>query len=373
MLLAACCVDSEEEKAARIRSLLQPTLHWQALFDIAERHGVVPLLYQSLSAFETSIPADNFRWLRDHYQRNLHKALFLSRELIRILQHLEALGVEAIPYKGLALAESMYGDIALRQSGDIDLFIRPQDLSRVTAAVAELGYTPHAKFSSAELRAYMKSGYELSFDGEAGPNLLEVQWALQPRFYAVDYEMDGLFQRAQTVEVAGHSTKTPSPEDLLMVLSLHAAKHVWGRLIWLRDIAQIMALPTLNWSWIETQARELGIVRILGVTMRLAETLLNAPIPSVAEGMVADPQMSILANEIRSHVFGELSIGVESVAYFRLMLRLRERGSDRRRFLRRLVLTAGPGEWKAVRLPAALFPLYRAVRMFRLAARLARG
>src|SRR5579859_6382036 len=166
MLLAACGVDSEQEKAARIRALLKPTLRWQALFDLAERHGLAPLLYQSLSGFESSIPAENFLRLRDDYHRNLHKALFLSRELIRILQHLESLGVEAIPYKGLALAEAIYGDIALRQSGDIDLFIRRQDLSRVTTAVAELGYAPHAKFSKAELRAYMKSGYELSFDAQ---------------------------------------------------------------------------------------------------------------------------------------------------------------------------------------------------------------
>jgi hypothetical protein len=373
MLLAACGVDSEQKKTARIRTLLQPTLRWQSLFDLAERHGVAPLLHQSLSAFETSIPPDNFRWLHDQYHRNLHKALFLSRELIRILQHLEALGVDAIPYKGLALAESMYGDIALRQSGDIDLFIQPQDLPRVTAAVAELGYTPHARFSRAEMRSYMKSGYELSFDGHAGPNLLEVQWGLQPRFYAVDYEMSGLFQRAETVRVAGHLTKTPSPEDLFLVLSMHAAKHVWGRLIWLRDIAQVMALPNLNWSWIEAQARELGVVRILGVTMQLAGTLLNAPTPAAAQGMVADTKVSILAGEIRDQILREEICGVESAAYFQLMLRLRERKSDRRRFLRRLVLTAGPGEWKAVRLPAPLFPLYRVVRVFRLAARLARG
>jgi hypothetical protein len=43
------------------------------------------------------------------------------------------------------------------------------------------------------------------------------------------------------------------------------------------------------------------------------------------------------------------------------------------RFLARLVFTPGPGEWQAVRLPRPLFPLYYAVRLFRLAAKLVGG
>jgi len=59
----------------------------------------------------------------------------------------------------------------------------------------------------------------------------------------------------------------------------------------------------------------------------------------------------------------------QQVSYFRLMMRLRERRADRVRFLTRLTFTPGPGEWEAVRLPKSLFPLYRVVRLARLAAR----
>jgi len=312
--------------------------------------------------------------LKQLYQTNLHKALLLSRELIRIVDHLSALGIDVMPYKGLALAEVIYGDIALRRSGDIDLLVRPQDLRRIRDAVRELGYTPHMTFSEAEERAYLKSGYECAFDGAAGPNLLEVQWAIQPRFYAIDFDLVGLFQRAATVTVAGHSMKTPSSEDLLLVLSAHAAKHVWGRLVWLCDIARIMSLPSLDWIWIGSQARVLGIGRILRVSMLLAQRLLDAKIPSAAEANLSgDPGALSLVEEIQTQVAGESLYNVESLAYFRLMMRLRERRADRLRFLHRLVFTPGPGEWQAVRLPAPLFPLYRLVRLSRLAARLVRG
>jgi hypothetical protein len=375
VLLAACSLELVAERNQRLHSLLRRPVHWQSLFDLAQHHGVQQLVYVALAASSAPIAAEQMPPLQQIHQLNLRKALLLSRELIRIVDHLSALGIETMPYKGLALAEALYGDIALRQSGDIDLLIRPQDFSRVRDAVRDIGFTSHSHLSAAQERAHLKSGYEYSFDGAAGPNLLEVQWALQPRFYSIDFDMDGIFERAVTVNVAGHAMKTPSPEDLFLVLSAHAAKHVWGRLIWLCDLARIMTLPNLDWEWIASQANELGIARIMGITMVLANRLLGAAIPSAAAQAgfkFDDTETAAFGEEIQTHMAGENAYNVESLAYFRLMLRLRERASDRRRFLWRLVFTPGPGEWDAVPLPAPLFPLYRLVRLSRLAARLLR-
>jgi hypothetical protein len=63
----------------------------------------------------------------------------------------------------------------------------------------------------------------------------------------------------------------------------------------------------------------------------------------------------------------------DQLSYFRLMMRLRERRADRIRFFTRLAFTPGPGEWEMVRLPKSAFPLYRLVRLARLAVRFARG
>src|SRR5580693_2852406 len=373
-LLTACSQIRREEKAERLRLLAREPIRWELLFNLADRHGTRPLLYQALTDLEELVPAAEMSALQQSNQTNLRKALFLSRELIRIVDQLSSLGIEVLPYKGLALAEAAYGDIALRQVGDIDLLIHARDLSRIREAVRELGYMPHLNFSAAEERAYLKSGYECAFDGAAGPNLLEVQWAIQPRFYSIDFDMDGLFQRAADVTVAGHPMKTASNEDLFLVLSAHAAKHVWERLIWLCDIARIMGLPSLNWNWIESQAESLGIVRMLRVNMLLANRLLGAAISPAAEKSIReDPAARALVEEVEPLIVSGAVFNVESLAYFRLMMRLRERGSDRRRFFCRLAFTPGPSEWEAVHLPARLFPLYRLVRLSRLAARFVRG
>lgn len=374
LLLAACSDLSTEEKTRRMCQLLGSPVQWNALRRLAENHGVLSLLTQALVGVGDQIPAEALTTLKQSYQVNLHKALFLSREFVRIVNCLSRAGVEFIPYKGLALAETVYGDIALRQSGDIDLLIRGSDLTRVRDAVSQLGYARHLKLSNNEEEAYLKSGYECAFDGAAGRNLLEVQWAIQPRFYAVDLDMEGLFRRAHRVTVAGTEVKSLSAEDLFIVLALHAAKHVWEKLIWVCDLARISKLPTLNWNWIGARAQELGIARILRITLLLAQELLEAALPGAAiDALPEDRRGGPLIGEIRSFIASEKSFDVESLGYFRLMLRLRERSTDRIRFVSRLVFTPGPNEWAVARLPRPLFPLYRIVRITRLAGRMVSG
>lgn len=373
LLKAACWPVPTGQKNEQIRRLAALPTQWEALFDLAEEHGVHPLLYQALAP-NAVVATEHVHQFRQKYEANVHRALMLSSELFRILDCLAAKSIEAMPYKGVALAEALYGDIALRQSGDIDLLIHAADLPRIRQAVKELGYLPHDPISSAHEQGYLRSGYECPFDGPAGRNLLEVQWAIQPRFYAVDLDVRELFERSVTTSVAGRSVRTLSLEDSFVVLSVHAAKHVWGRLIWLCDLARIINSPKLNWQQIASQAERLGIVRLLRVTLLLAERVLNTPIPPAAEDILADDSgATALAAEIEPHVFREDTFDVESLAYFRLMLRLREKRVDQARFLTRLLLTPGPGEWEIVQLPRVLSPLYRAVRLGRLAARLVRA
>jgi hypothetical protein len=189
-----------------------------------------------------------FASLQKNSQRNVHKSLFLAREVIRVVACLNGRGIDVMPYKGVVMSEAYYGDLSLRLAGDMDFFVRQCDVARVKNFVRDLGYTLRLDIPHEAEQDYIASGYEYTFDSPAGKNLLELQWALLPRFYAVDFDMGGLFARAVNVSVAGSGVKTPAAEDLLLLLSVHAAKHVWGRLIWLCDIAQILRRENLNWD-----------------------------------------------------------------------------------------------------------------------------
>ena len=373
LLLVSSALVKSEGSSRDLRSQLEASIDWPQALRLAEQHGVMPLLYQALRDLPDLVPHTILEELRVRYEHNARKNLRFTAELIRILDCLESHDIAAIPFKGPVLAEAVYGDLALREFSDLDILVRPTDFLRAKDALRDLGFAPTSERSAAEERACLESGYERAFDGPAGRNLLEIQWGILPRFYAVDFNLDGFFARASHANMGGRTVKTLCPEDLLLVLCVHAAKHAWIRLCWLRDIAAVAQSQPLRWDRVLKEARKLGMERILGVSLLLADRLLGAGVPDPApEKWRDDRGIEPLWDRIAPHLLNSEVYSTESLNYFRLMFRLRERASDRLRFALRLILTPGVGEWSVVRLPAALFPLYRVIRLFRLAGRVLR-
>jgi hypothetical protein len=370
-LLLACCSVSEREFVESELKGLETGVDWRRVLQLAEHHSVLPLMYRALRNHLHSLPPEVRAELQARYEANARKNLKFTAELFRILDCLEANGIPAIPYKGPVLAETVYGDLALRDFSDLDVLVRPSDVRRAKSALQRLGYTPSTDLSPATEGAYLATGYEYIFDGSEGRNLLEIQWNIVPRFYAVDFSMGHFFERASSATLAGRAVRSLSPEDLLLTLCVHAAKHAWIRLRWLRDIAGVLKSPQLNWGVVEQRAHDLGIWRMVGVSLVLAHGLLEADLPEVLHKKLEDDRaIESLCAAIAQLLPTAEEFNAESPAYFRLMIRLRERASDKLCFLFRLAVTPGVGEWNAARLPAALFPLYRVVRVFRLLAKL---
>jgi len=369
-LLLACCSLLKSEDAD-VRSKIQPSLDWRQVLRLAEHHNVVPLVYQALREISDRMPAAILDELHTRYQSNARKNLRITAELLRILDCLESHGITAIPFKGPVLAEAIYGNLALREFSDLDILVRRGDFLRAKEAVRELGFRPGWCLSNAEERAYLTSGYECAFDGPAGRNLLELQWGIVPAFYAVDFDLEGFFERVSRFDLANRSVGTLSPEDLLLSLSVHAAKHAWIRLCWLRDIAGVVQSEAINWERVWREANRLGVERILGINLRLANLLLDAGAP-LFEGPSDHAEIDALCERVAADMPSSEECNTESLDYFRLMLRLRERRSDRARFALRLLFTPSVGEWSVVRLPGPLFPLYRLIRLVRVAGRFLR-
>jgi len=374
LLLVCSAVAKNPESSHALRSRLDTVVDWQQVLPLAEHHGVTPLVYQALRETPGRVPSAVLDDLARRYEHNTRRNLLFTGELIRILDCLDAHGIAAIPYKGPALAETVYGDLGLRELSDLDLLVRSVDVLRAKDALKELGYAPNSQFTAAEERACLESGYEFVFDGPAGRNLLEIQWAILPRFYAVDLNLDGFFERAATADVGGRTVKALSSEDLLLALCVHAAKHAWIRLCWVRDIAGIIQSQSLNWDLVLQRARDSGIERMLGISLLLASRLLGASVPdSLSAKWHDDTEIARLCKQITQHMPNSEEYNTETLHYFRLMLRLRERISDQARFAFRLAFTPSVGEWSVVRLPVPLFPLYRVIRLFRVAGRFLRS
>ena len=364
-LLACCAGGSRSERSERIRR--NRPLNWMRVIELAEHHGVIPQIYRSLSDLRDVAYPDS---LWQSHETNARKALWLTRELSRILGKLNSCGIVALPYKGPVLAQLLYGNVTLRQFSDLDLLIQSSDLSRIKSALAELGFEPGVQLTPREEREYVASGYEYAFDCAHGRNLLEVQWRILPRFYCVDFDLDGFFETAITFSLGGTTLRTLCAEDLLVVLCVHAAKHAWQQLSWLCDIAELAQSQEIDWDVIQVDAKRLGVQRIVAVSFFLAHKLLEARLPEIVQTQIRkDDSIEKLTDEILPIIVAGADYDPESISYFGLMIRVRERWRDRIKFVWRLIFTPSVGEWSAIRLPSPLFPLYRVVRIFRLVSR----
>jgi len=399
-LLLTCCACTS--RAERVCALLSHRLNWERLLALVDHHRVVPQIYSELSAYPHLVPAELLDTLRSRYRDNARKTLWFRAELVRVVSYLESARIKALPYKGPALAQIVYGAVTQRQFGDLDILILPADVPKAKAALRELGYAPALDLAPQIEATYIETGYEYSFGSTHGQNLLELQWRILPRFYSVNFDVADLFDRAEKINFGERSLRTLRPEDLLLVLSVHAAKHVWAQLSWLCDIAQLVNSQRLDWNAIQWEAKRLGIERILSLNLLLAHKLLGSPLPPAIhprsnchsehseESAVAanresadsscqtrvfeeDRLTAALADEILSIVENSTHYNTESLPYFRLMMRLRERWQDRARFLWRFTVTPSVSEWSTVQLSKPLQPLYQVVRLSRLAKRLVCG
>ena len=370
--LCACSgMELSQERIARIAGWNESGIDWTELLRLAEHHGVLPLFAHNLSAHAHALPTEIQQSLGTAFEANARRNLWFASELVRIAQRFAEKYLPAIPYKGPVLAESAYGDVALRNFGDLDFLIAPADFGRAKRALAELGYRPSKEMSAAIERFWLRNGYECAFDGAAGKYLVELQWGLLPRFYAVDFRVEELLARAGRRLLGGQEVPSLSAEDSLLVLCLHAAKHLWMRLIWVCDIAETIRTQAIDWGVVCTRARELGLLRILAVSFILVRALFGVSLPKPAEEIVnSDPKVLDLGGEIVARVARSAIYDFESTEYFRWILKLRERRRDRVRYLWRLAWTPGEGDIAAIRLPEPLFPLYRVVRAVRLTRKL---
>jgi Uncharacterised nucleotidyltransferase len=372
--LSGTCMGFSEpakERAQRLLNDSRGSLQTEKVTGFAQAHGLGPLLAFNLSR-HPALQFSGSSLLNDALRNNTRRSLILIRELFRLLDLFEAKNLFPVAHKGPALATLLYGNPALRAYEDIDVLVSPRQAGAAKKVLLDEGWNPDEKFSPAEERAYVRSGYEFSFRSPSGV-LAEIQWGVAQRFYAVDFDVDEMLQHSTALEVAGRELRILAPEDLLLALAVHAAKHMFERLSWLIDIAAMVSTVPLNWAGVSRKSENYGMQRILAVALCAAETVSLITLPAEAARISRRPEVAVLADSLLRNALQNGSLYPPRTAgYFRMYARLRERPGDRVRMLARLALTPGISEWRMVCLPDRLFPLYVFVRWYRLMRRLGR-
>jgi hypothetical protein len=149
--LISCCKTSATASEVELigTQLKEPgSQPLSGIVSLAQSHGVLPLVYQTVQTHVADfMPEESLAELRQLNTHIVMQNMYMSAELVRILALLNKNGIQALAFKGPALSQLAYGDIALRQYVDLDILIRKQDIAKSIALLVQDGY--QAVFSPA--------------------------------------------------------------------------------------------------------------------------------------------------------------------------------------------------------------------------------
>jgi hypothetical protein len=304
LLLACSRVTTDNKQRECIRQLIDAGPDWNRLVSLARRQGLCLLIHRSLLAVNKErVPATVIEQLTTLATSYRQRNLVLVAELLRVIAILEGAGIAVIPYKGPALAQSVYGDFALREFVDLDLIIKPADAVRARRALMTAGLPPTHSVSRLAERLLRYFHCEFSFVLLREVKL-EINWRQAPAYWRLPQMDNEMWARLGKLRLAGVDTPSLEPTDLLIVLCVHGCKHAWETLKWIVDIAELLrGKSQIDWALLRTRAREMGAAVMLEVGLVLAHDLLQAPVPAeLLETARQRPRTMTLVNEVQTRL-----------------------------------------------------------------------
>lgn len=368
--LLLCCVRSQIDKK-RIREIVREGVNWQALLELARQQGVRPLLRQSLkSACWGAVPQKIQLELENFNRANVQKCLFITGELLRVVDVFQKNNVPIATFKGVVLANFVYGDLSLREICDLDVLVHEANVRKAEDLLIDCGYRP--AYADREYRfAFLHYQGQYLFRHEQTGMLIDLHWRLSSRGVLFPLHSKDVWSRLGQVTIAGRTVSTLAADDLALFLAAHGTKEGWRFLMWVCDFAEFLRNhQDMDWLAVLDRARLSHSTRPLLLAVLLSSTLLDAPAPrGLLERAMANSAVRKLAEQaqlrmLQTDLEGELEEFLSGLnTYDRLGHRLWP--------LITLLGTRTAGDYRAMPLPRSWWGLYYLTRPFRLARKLA--
>ncbi len=372
LLLSCARATMDDERAKRIKTLAGKATDWDYLLDIALQHGVVPLLYRNLSLIcPQAVPLVNLNQLKSRFHSNATRNFSLLAELLRLIELAGKNGIRVVPFKGPVLAIKVYGNLAFREFGDLDILVHKADLNKTEELLISAGYRRRRERAGPRDLRVTESDHAYTFVRDDGKVQVDLHWKVAQSYYSFPIEPESLWAHLEPVLLGGREVLTFPPEESLLILSVHGFKHFWDRLTWICDIAEIVtAHQDIDWPRVLERAERLDSQRVLFLALLLAKNLLGAAVPAnVLEKSKADKNLESLVQRVSERLFTKEKGLHDELDRTLFTLRMRRRLRPRLRYLLhqvRIALTPNEKDRHFLPLPRSFFVFYYLFRPTRL-------
>ena len=368
LLVCAARRSLDHDLAARMTALVDGELDWNYLRDKATQQGMMPLLYRHLnSACPQSVPSAILNSMKEEFIANSQTCLYLFGELRKLLRLLDQNGITAVAFKGPVLSEAVYGDIALRQAGDLDIVIEPGAFRQAKDLLSSAGYRLQPPLTESQQASHLRSHCEIQFVSD-GMSVVDLHWGLSPKSFHFALDPQHVIDRSKTISIQGTSLLTFSNEDTILYLCFHGSKHYWSKLEWISSLAEfIRSNKDIDWPMVIARANGARGRHMLTLGLMLARELGDVDVAdSVFSSRGEVDSLRRYAAEIQRGLFAREPGPLGALEMFRCNLRIMDRKRDVITSFLRSIFVPTISDWQALTLPAALYPLYYLFRPLRL-------
>lgn len=240
---------------------------------------MVPLLFKNLQKQNIKDPI--MQKYKGVYRLTWLKNQLLFRDVAKLINAFNEVGIATMILKGGALVIQYYRDLGLRPMDDFDLLVRPQDVQRAIDLLTGVKWRPKRRALGEEARKFSAVMHDFGgFENEAGRELDLHQYLLTECCYAGaddDFWDDKRAIRVQDVEAF-----TLNPTDHLFHICVHGVKwHAFPSLRWIADAMVILntTLPEVNWERLLALAKDRELVLPIKDALKYLREVLDAPIP----------------------------------------------------------------------------------------------
>lgn len=365
-LIQSLRLDGEAAAPQNLGAALSQVADWERFKSLAVQHGVFPSLYRRLAALSPAAAPPNVlaAWGRD-YRIHARRNLRLTGELLRVLNLFASQGVTAIPLKGPLLAQTAYGDPALRQFIDLDILVRPRDLGPARELLLAAGYRYEHRYTRKQELAQLRRSYDLSFLHPERAKI-ELHWRLLDH-QGGELKAEAAFTRRVEVSLVGKTVASLHPQDQLLFVCVHAGYHRYENLGQVLDVARLLTAYVWDWGGLLQAAKRAGLRRWLLLGWSLAHGLLGARLP---EEFRAAAQRDRVVQNLHEQVTNRLRHGPGKgsgmVARNLWHLKARERLRDKLAYAWSRLGVPNEDDWQWVQVPDSHHWLYYGLRPARL-------
>jgi hypothetical protein len=252
-------------------------------------------------------------------------------------------GLEAIPFKGPVLAHTLFGNVGARHSSDLDILVRNEDIKRIIEITGREGFElkyPKAGLSDQQWRYYRRYKKDIGLYNKDQNIFVELHYSFENYLGLSSSDMDLFIENTEEVSIGELRFPSMNKHYTFLYLTLHGGVHQYRRLFWLRDVAEALISWELDHQKVLSDAKAMGIERLLGLSLVLASELFHVEIPEEYKAYLEDNRKII--GKLKRTAF-EFILGPEfpsskgKLKHHLFMLRLKPKLSHYFRTMREIV------------------------------------